>query len=229
MSADQIEEALKTTFLDHRLTRGEKKGLKRLVEDLGGDEQDLALARNYAFDLARDQLGGPDAAAAVDWLEDVMKVLAPMDGQDQSAQRSEAFFSPADPCVNKITRLFSDAREHVDICVFTITDDRISRAIEDAHRRRVKIRVLSDDDKADDLGSDIARLSKMGVDVRVDQSEYHMHHKFALFDDRSLMTGSYNWTRSAAEHKEENFIVTHDPELVTSFRRAFDRMWDRMK
>ncbi|MCA9056002.1 MAG: endonuclease, partial [Planctomycetaceae bacterium] len=51
------------------------------------------------------------------------------------------------------------ARETVDVCVFTITDDRITRAILDAHRRRVRIRILSDDDKSGDLGSDVERLA----------------------------------------------------------------------
>ena len=41
-----------------------------------------------------------------------------------------------------------------------------------------------------------------------------MHHKFALFDGRRLMTGSFNWTRSASEQNEENLIVTADPVLV---------------
>ena len=74
MPVNDIEEALKTTYLDHRLTRGERKGLKRIIDDIGGDERDLALARNFAFQLARDQIGGPDAEAAITWLEDVMKV-----------------------------------------------------------------------------------------------------------------------------------------------------------
>ena len=41
-------------------------------------------------------------------------------------------------------------------------------------------------------------LAELGVAVRIDRSEHHMHHKFALFDDAILATGSYNWTRSAA-------------------------------
>ena len=163
--------------------------------------------------------------SVVDWLEEVMKVLAPMQTQDGGSDRSEAFFSPKDPCVNKLARMFGEASQQVDVCVFTITDDRIRRAIEEAHQRRVRIRILSDNDKSGDLGSDIDALERMGVSVRVDQSEFHMHHKFALFDKRRLVTGSYNWTRSAAENNEENFIVTADPVLLRSFQKEFDRLW----
>ncbi len=40
----------------------------------------------------------------------------------------------------------------------------------------------------------------------------HMHHKFALFDGGRLLTGSYNWTRGAAETNYENVIDTTDPK-----------------
>mgnify|MGYP001812767586 FL=1 len=226
MSTPDLEDALKTTFLDYKLSRGEKRGLGKMVEQFAGDPHSLGLARNFAFRLAREQLNGPDAMEAVKWLEDVMKVLAPMQPDGGGVDRTEAYFSPNDACVNKITRLFEDSRSQVDICVFTITDDRIRRAIEDAHRRRVRIRILSDNDKSGDLGSDINYLKRAGMPVRVDQSEFHMHHKFALFDNRRLLTGSYNWTRSAAENNEENFIVTADPILLRSFQQEFDRMWE---
>ena len=64
----------------------------------------------------------------------------------------------------------------MDVCVFTITDDRISEAIVRAHQRKVAIRVISDNDKAFDPGSDIDRLRRLGVDVRAgsDQERNHL-------------------------------------------------------
>ena len=109
--------------------------------------------------------------------------------------------------------------------MFTITDNRIAEAIEKAHRRRVQVRVISDDDKAMDAGSDIDRLDRAGIPVRVDRTEHHMHHKFAIFDKVRLLTGSYNWTRSAALHNEENFLITSDPELLKPFSRMFEKLW----
>ncbi len=53
-----------------------------------------------------------------------------------------------------------------------------------------------------------------------------MHHKFAIFDHRLLLTGSYNWTRSAASDNEENFILSGDPRLLKSFAGMFDKLWD---
>jgi cardiolipin hydrolase len=101
-----------------------------------------------------------------------------------------------------LAELLAEAAGRVDICVFTITDDRVADQILAAHRRGVAVRIISDDEKAFDEGSDIDRLRHAGVPVRVDSSVHHMHHKFALFDGRRLLTGSYNWTRAAARDNQ---------------------------
>jgi len=76
-----------------------------------------------------------------------------------------------------------------------------------------------------DAGSDIELLQKAGINIRMDCSAQHMHHKFAVIDDERLLTGSYNWTRSAADYNYENLMVTNDVGLVKPFAEEFDRLW----
>ena len=227
MAADLIEEALRITLADHQLSRGEKRALTKVVEDIAHDEQQLAHARHLAFAIAQEHRDRVDVEALLSWLEGVMKVLQ-WRPDPKVHVNSEAFFSPHDNCVGKIVRLFETSRQSVDVCVFTITDDRIKDAMLAAHRKGIRLRILSDNDKSHDLGSDVDALRRAGVHVRVDQTEYHMHHKFALFDQQRLLTGSYNWTRSAARNNEENFIVTGDPKLLRSFGQAFQQLWDEL-
>ncbi|MEM8667327.1 MAG: phospholipase D-like domain-containing protein [Planctomycetota bacterium] len=228
MPEASLEEVLKETLADYRLTRGEKRIITKMVDRISHDEHQLAFARNYAFKLLRDALSQPGALEAVDWLEDVLKALQPRLSNDQTGEESEAYFSPDDPCVRRIIRLFDSAKESVDVCVFTITDDRISDAILEAHRRDINVRIISDNDKSEDLGSDVDQLQRRGVPVRVDQTDYHMHHKYAIFDRQHLLTGSYNWTRSAATSNEENFIITRDASLLQRFRREFEQLWKQL-
>ena len=49
----------------------------------------------------------------------------------------------------------------------------------------------------------------------------------ALFDHRLLLNGSYNWTRSAANRNQENFLVTGEPRFVEDFARQFERLWEK--
>lgn len=187
--------------------------------------------RSRVFELARSELIDPVSISTIQWLEEVVKLLMlePETGADENHQtQTEAFFSGEDDCSKRIQGLLKSARSSVDICVFTITDNSISEEIVNAHQRRIRVRVISDNDKASDLGSDIEHLARSGIEVRVDRSEFHMHHKYAIFDQRRLLTGSYNWTRGAAIRNEENLIVTSSQKLVGEFRDHFDGLWKQL-
>lgn len=140
----------------------------------------------------------------------------------------EVHFSPGETCLGAILDQLEDARRSIDVCVFTITDDRIARALLAAHERGIKLRVITDNDKANDEGSDVWKLERAGIPVRVDRTEWHMHHKFAVFDGSIALTGSYNWTRGAARNNEENLVLCEDERFVTAFRREFERLWERL-
>jgi len=150
---------------------------------------------------------------------------------------SLAFFSPGDHCLQQIVHRFNACRRTADVCVFTITDDRISRSILNAHSRGVKVRIISDNEKWHDLGSDIQQFREAGIAVKVDDihnhadpgQNGHMHHKFAIFDGIRLVNGSYNWTRGAANANFENIIDTADAKLLAAFAAEFERLWNRFR
>ena len=231
MAEDELNRILVKTLEDFRVSRGEKRVLKAVLQELDADEHRRALIRSQAFDIAREQLLSPEGKGVLDWLEDVVKILQinPAAKAESGGEEARAFFSPGDDCPRQIVNLLRRVRRSADICVFTITDDRISDAIADAHQRRIAVRIITDNDKSADLGSDVERLRRGGVPVRVDQTDYHMHHKFALFDRRTLLTGSYNWTRSAAQLNEENFVVTEDTGLARRFAQVFDDLWQKLE
>lgn len=77
---------------------------------------------------------------------------------------------------------------------------------------------------------EIGSGNRTGIPCKMDSGNAaHMHHKFALFDGRRLMTGSFNWTRSASEQNEENLIVTADPVLVKAFSERFELLWSKLR
>ena len=138
---------------------------------------------------------------------------------------NQVYFSPGEDCVNHIIDLINEAYNQIDICVFTISDDRISRAIVDAMKKGVAVRIISDNFKVEDTGSDILDLSRVGIPVKLDTSTNHMHHKFMIIDKKIVLTGSYNWTRSAASYNQENIISTDDELVISKFSNEFEKLW----
>ena len=226
MQEGQIDDLLKRTLDDYKVSRGEKRILEGMVREHGDSEQQLGFLRHRAFEIARESIVGPEGIAAIEWLEDVIKVFQPREKAEQNS--SQVYFSPGDDCPQIIINQLERASRSVDICVFTITDNRISDAIRDAFVRGIAVRVISDNDKSQDPGSDIQRLKSLGVPVRIDQTEHHMHHKYAVFDQKTTLTGSYNWTRSADKHNDENFVITSEPTINRAYLGHFDRLWQKL-
>jgi phosphatidylserine/phosphatidylglycerophosphate/cardiolipin synthase-like enzyme len=53
-----------------------------------------------------------------------------------------------------------------------------------------------------------------------------LHHKFAVIDNRKVITGSFNWSPSAAHTNDETLLVIHSAQLAKHFTREMDRLWD---
>jgi len=225
MDTHALDQLLRQT-LTGRLQTADRKTLADWA-DHHPEDSDRAIARARAFALARSLV---HADAVVEWLEEVVRVLARPATDAPTGEQANAFFSPGKACIHEVLRQFDMARQSCDVCVFTITDDRITDAIIRANARGVAVRVITDDEKSHDLGSDIDQLQMCGIPCKMDVGNVaHMHHKFALFDGRRLMTGSFNWTRSASEQNEESLLVTPDPVLVKLFTARFENLWGRMK
>lgn len=212
--------------------------LRRLKQLPPAKEALLLAATERVFALAAERLatvqssGSPELTARVwQWLQvtnGALVSLAEHHATANSAAKvstSEAYFSPGVDCRDAIHSAIDGATRHLDVCVFTITDDYLAKALAAAHRRGVAVRIITDNDKGHDPGSDIERLENLGISVRIDRTEYHMHHKFAIVDKRTLLNGSYNWTRGAFSYNQENVVVSREPTLVAAFQRTFDELW----
>lgn len=225
MDKTQLESFLRQSLADGRFDNQEKRELRERVVNL--DDAQRNFVRNKAFDIARDVMSSDEhlipAARVLAWLQKIVKVCK---HDSDFSQSDQAFFSPGDSCREAIVQQIHSAREQVDICVFTISDDRITEAILKAHERKLNVRVISDNDKSHDRGSDIERMRDAGLALRLDNSPYHMHHKFALVDRRLLINGSFNWTRSASTKNQENIVLTQEPELLNEFGALFEQLWE---
>lgn len=228
MKPQELQQQLDQSLEDLLLSRGEKQALRQVLDELAPSPATLVELRQMIFETARTKLRQREARLVVDWLEELMKLLHSQSANTSEILPPETHFAPGEACPQRIIQLIQAARTTLDICVFTITDDRIAEAIIEAHRRGVALRIITDNEKAFDLGSDVVRLQDAGIELKVDQTPFHMHHKFALFDRQLLLTGSYNWTRGAARDNLENFIVTSEKRLVEPFSTVFDRLWKQL-
>lgn len=228
ISTDELREFLERSLDDLRLSRGERKVLRKLLKEARLSRHDQEVLFHEAILMAARRLADGRDEVVLDWVEEMVNSLRPVRGLVMDGARvAEAHFLPDEAAVARLVELIDHCGRSLDVCVFTITHNDLAWAVRRAHRRGVAVRVVTDDNKAHDLGSDIAALRGEGIAVVTDHSPAHMHHKFAIVDGRLLITGSFNWTRSAAEENQENFLVSDDPVLVGAYQKEFVSLWSR--
>lgn len=158
--------------------------------------------------------------------QSIVKTFEYLDQVYNSICEDIVCFSPGNSCRDLIIEQIKSSTTLIEICVFTISDDLISDALVEAMELyNVDVRIITDDEKSYDKGSDIKYMEGKGIPVRYDDVRHHMHHKFAIFDSNRVLTGSYNWTRSAASYNQENILLTAKPKVVEAYKKEFDKLW----
>ena len=221
----EIIQKLKDSIHDNVFSTSEQKELKQMIQDQNFSKRELDFLRSQIFDIASQHQEQLSKQSLINWIEATNKLTL---GQQQEEEKSRVYFSPGRTCQSAIINLIRSARESLKICVFTISDNDIADEIIAAYKRGVGVKVLTDNDKSFDKGSDIELLHKNGISVRIDTDSNHMHHKFCIVDKEVLLTGSYNWTRSAYERNDENILITEEKGVVKSFLREFEKLSDQL-
>jgi phosphatidylserine/phosphatidylglycerophosphate/cardiolipin synthase-like enzyme len=80
--------------------------------------------------------------------------------------------------------------------------------------------------QASAAGGDYSRLLDAGLDIRLDTSPGRMHHKVMIIDREIVVTGSFNFTRTAERDNDENILIVHDVDLTHQFLIEFERIFE---
>jgi phosphatidylserine/phosphatidylglycerophosphate/cardiolipin synthase-like enzyme len=138
----------------------------------------------------------------------------------------EAWFSPDDGVAARLIQLIEGAQSRVDFLAFTFTSDPLAEALLRAAERGVTVRGVIERDQVEAAGTDYDRMRQAGIDVRLDSTPGTMHHKLLLIDGRVLVTGSYNFTRSAEESNDENVVILFSPAAAGALEPEFAGIYE---
>ncbi len=137
----------------------------------------------------------------------------------------EVLFSPDDGVAARILDLLRSAQTSIDMLAYSFTSDAIGDVLLERAGAGVQVRVVVDEGQMSAAGSEYARLRQAGIDIRLDGNEGSMHHKVIILDGAVVLTGSYNFTRSAEEYNDEAVLILHDAEIARRYLEEFERLF----
>lgn len=142
---------------------------------------------------------------------------APQAGPGESGRPIEVYFSPKGGCTEAVVRELAAAHGSVLVQAYSFTSSPIAKALVDAHKRGVKIRVILDKSNRSDKYSSADFLAHADVPTLIDDRHAIAHNKIMIIDDQTVLTGSFNFTKQAEHGNAENLLVIHDPVLAASY------------
>ena len=131
-------------------------------------------------------------------------------------------FSPKGGCTDAVVKELQKARREILVQAYSFTAMAISRALIEAKNRGVNVEVLLDRSNEQEPRSDLPLLLTEGLTPLIDAKHAIAHNKLMIIDQRTIITGSFNFTRQAELENAENLlIIKGHPELVAAYRQNF--------
>jgi phosphatidylserine/phosphatidylglycerophosphate/cardiolipin synthase-like enzyme len=138
-------------------------------------------------------------------------------------------FTPWDDAESLLLETLGRAQREILVQAYLLTSRAIATSLIAAKQRGLHVSVLADGHQhADNPASLLVSLANKGIPVWLEIRYRNAHNKIMVIDDGTqdvvIVTGSYNFTRSAQRMNSENlFLVRGNLELASRFRQNWER------
>lgn len=145
-----------------------------------------------------------------------------------------------------IVDTLNQATESVDLALFVFSKQPISNTLQKRYQQGVQIKALIDANFAyqyyseglDLLGAELSHNCQYAQNNNPWQPPIEtvgipnlpkgdkLHHKFGVIDQKTVITGSHNWSFSANYTNDETLLVINNPIIAEHFEREFERLYE---
>ena len=134
----------------------------------------------------------------------------------------DVYFSPNGGATDAIVKELSAAKSEILVQAYSFTSAPIAKALSDAKKRGLKVEVILDKSQRSTKYSSMSFVKNQGVPVWIDQKPAIAHSKVMIIDQKTIITGSFNFTKAAEEKNTENLLVIKkEPDLVKKYLQNF--------
>lgn len=147
-------------------------------------------------------------------------------------QSIEVGFSPEGSAERLVEKTIDTAQRSIRLAAYSFTSPEVVRGLINAKRRGVDVAVVADAKANISEGGKgahaLSALVTAGIPVRV-VSVYSIHHdKFVVTDGANVQTGSFNYSRAAAERNSENaLLIRNNPDLAARYLAHWQDRWSK--
>lgn len=141
-------------------------------------------------------------------------------------------FSPDQGAEALILETIATAQKEIRVAAYSFTSPQITKALQEARRRGVDIKVVVDEKGNKSKASKAAMNFLVNANIPVRTiSAYRIHHdKYMVIDGQTVETGSFNYSQSAARNNSENVVVIrNNADVANQYLQHWQSRWEKGK
>lgn len=182
--------------------------------------QDQTMAKNYTIEF-NEMWGGESSSPTSASKFGTDKTDNTSHYFNIGGSKVEVYFSPSDQVEYHIDQKLNTANSDLGFALFTFTNDKFSESLINLHNQGVNIYGIIDNKRY--YGSKDNDLANAGISILKFNRKDDMHNKYAVIDaldslsDPFVVTGSYNWSKSAEKKYDENAIIIYNSKIANEY------------
>lgn len=133
----------------------------------------------------------------------------------------ENYFCPQDRCEKEVLEELEDSETSIYFMLFTITSDKIGDLLVEKSEN-IKVKGVIESFQKNVIGGEYWKIKNF---TTIYNSEGVLHHKVFIIDNQTVITGSYNPTKSANERNDENILIIHDEDIALRYVEEFENIY----
>jgi phosphatidylserine/phosphatidylglycerophosphate/cardiolipin synthase-like enzyme len=137
------------------------------------------------------------------------------------------YFSPVDKVVDKLVAQVNGAQHSIKFMMFTFTQKDITNAMIARSKAGVQVEGVIENRGASQGSAPVFACAH--VPAKLDGNKYTMHHKVVIIDDKTVITGSFNFTETANDANDDNVLIINSPAVATLYNQEFDKVYGAAK
>ncbi len=135
---------------------------------------------------------------------------------------AKVYFSPNGGAQDAIVKSIHEAKEEILVQAFLFSNKPITEALIAAHKRGVAVKVIVDKEMQRHRHNTVPELLKARIPTFIDNKHRTAHNKVMILDTSTVITGSFNFIKSAETSNAENLLVLRSFPMAKTYKENWE-------
>ncbi len=135
----------------------------------------------------------------------------------------QPWFCPEDNCADKLKQQIIGAQDSIYFMTFSFTDNDVANELIIRHMDGVAVNGMFENSQISQYSVyDLLKFQEFNVTLF--NGSGFLHHKVFIIDGKTVITGSYNPTKSGNTRNDENMLIIYDENMAQLFLDEFGKV-----